>query len=140
MKLVPLKVILIFSFVTLSCSPSQPLTVLSEDLMKPTSQTKNSTDDSQEAAQGSLQFSWDKPSETVQSYKVYFTGSLKAASGGKLVSTLSRKESEDIPVAAEVQLSQLGQKVPAGSHVCFYIVAQNEDGNSEPSDSVCVSL
>jgi hypothetical protein len=123
-----------------ACSNHQPVAVLSEQTLKPVSHKQTGADDSQEAASGILDLSWDKPQQDVQSYHIFYTRSLKATSGGTLVGTLKRTGEEDIPTSAEIALTKLGHTPAAGTQGCFYIVAENTGGKSEPSDAVCLAL
>lgn len=91
-------------------------------------------------AQDALFLSWDKPSDTVSSYKIYFTDAEKKSSGGKLVKTVVKNAGQDSPTSAQVPLTSLGQQSDSGSDVCFYLVAESGGKASEPSESACLTL
>ena len=131
-----------FSLSTLlvpACSQHEPTAVLNEQTMQRWSKSSGKAEDAQEAAQGTLQFSWDKPQQEVTSYKFFYTRTLKATSGGTLVGTATWN-SDQQSASTQISLSKLGHIVPVGSEACFYIVAVSAEGDSEPSDPACLTL
>lgn len=91
-------------------------------------------------AQDALFLSWDKPSDSVSGYKIYFTDAEKKSTGGKLVKTVLKSAGQDTPTSAKVPLTALGQQTDSGKEVCFYLIAESGGKSSEPSESACIAL
>jgi hypothetical protein len=125
-----------------ACSAQQPLAVLDSSTSTSTKNTNTSENsgDSQSSTGESLQLTWDKSQNSVETYKIFLSKEKKSNSGGTLVQTLSRSGEKEIDTAAELPLSTLGADFASGTDVCFYIVAEIAGAASEPSDVACVQL
>jgi hypothetical protein len=87
----------------------------------------------------SLRLSWSKStSANVGGYQIYLAP--PAEGPAKLLKSVSSGTGISVPTTVDVPLKDLGTTPVAGSKVCFYIVAEDPETISPPSEEACAQF
>jgi hypothetical protein len=87
----------------------------------------------------SLRLSWSKStSSSVGAYQIYLAP--PAEGPAKLLKTVSSGAANSVPTTVDLPLKDLGTPPAAGSKLCFYIVAEDPETISPPSEQACAQF
>ncbi|NBW82013.1 hypothetical protein EBR21_09695 [bacterium] len=115
-------------------SVTQPQTQPQSSNQNQTGTTSQPTDTS-----SSLRLSWSKSaSASVGGYQIYLSPQTSGPS--KLLKTVNSVSGAAVPTTVDLPLKDLGTPPAPGSKLCFYIVAEDPETISPPSETACAQF
>lgn len=92
------------------------------------------------AINSKFKLSWSDQAADVTAYHVFYNKDKATNTGGAEIDSITATDADLSKPELIIDKTNMASFPPAGSKICFYIVAENEGAMSDPSDAACLKL